>query len=87
MDRQLPLPLEPRADEVESALMRAWAKSGMRVPYHVAVRNPALLICLRNIAAAEKRRAIRRAARARLQPEFGGWTPETADSDDAVMAG
>lgn len=84
MGRQLALPLEPRADEVESALMRAWAKSRMRVPYHVAIRNPALLICLRNIAAAEKRRAIRRAARARLQAEFGGWTPDASEPAEAV---
>ena len=86
MGRQLALALDPQADEFESALMRAWTRSGIRVPYHVAIRNPALAICLRNIAAAEKRRAIRRAARARLQPEFSGWTPETADPAEEALA-
>jgi len=85
MGRQLALPLDPQADEVEAAMMRAWARSGMRVPFHVAMRNPALAICLRNIAAAEKRRAIRRAARARRQVELSGWTPEAADPAEAVL--
>jgi len=66
--------------------MRAWARSGMRVPFHVAIRNPALVICLRNIAAAEKRRAIRRAVRARRQPEYGGRSVETADPAGEVLA-
>lgn len=85
MGKQLALPLEPHTDDFESALMRAWAKSGMRVPFHVAIRNPALAICLRNIAAAEKRRAIRGAARARRQPELSGWTLEAADPAEAVL--
>ena len=52
MSRQLALLLEPRA-ESESALRYAWARSGSRVPYQVAIHVPALAICLRNIAAAE----------------------------------
>lgn len=53
--KQLALPL-PTATGDESALRRAWAASGLRIPYHVAVHIPALAICLRNIAAAERRR-------------------------------
>ena len=85
MARQLALPLEPRA-EYEIAMMRAWSRSGMRVPYHVAVRIPALAICLRNMAAAEQRRIARR-ARARLHPEITtAWSQEPVDSVQAVLA-
>jgi hypothetical protein len=66
MDHQLSLPLEP-GFELESPLKRAWYRTRMRVPYEKAIRVPALAICLRNIAAAEKRRAIRQAVRARLR--------------------
>ena len=59
MSRQLALPLESRND-YEIAMMRAWSRSGMRVPYHVAIRIPALAICLRNVANAEIRRRVRR---------------------------
>ena len=71
MSRQLALPLEQRADP-ESALMHAWSRTRLRVPYDVAIRNPALAICLRNIAAAETRRRIqkRRATRVRVYPEM-----------------
>ncbi len=64
MSSQLALPLESRT-ESESNLRHAWARSRMRVPYDVAIRVPALVICLRNIAAAEARRKIRSALRAR----------------------
>ncbi len=84
MARQLALPLEPRA-EYEIALMRAWSRSGMRVPYHVAIRVPALAICLRNLAAAEKRRTMRRIVRAR-HSETNDWSQEPADSIQAVLA-
>jgi hypothetical protein len=84
MARQLALPLEPRA-EYEIALMRAWSRSGMRVPYHAAVRIPALAICLRNMAAAEQRRSARR-MRARLHPEINNWSQEPVDSVQFVLA-
>ena len=84
MARQLALPLEPRA-EYEIAMMRAWARSGMRVPYHVAVRIPALAICLRNMAAAEKRRSMHRLARARLQPQ-NECSQEPVDSVQFVLS-
>ncbi|MBI3044501.1 MAG: hypothetical protein HYY78_16905 [Betaproteobacteria bacterium] len=86
MSRQLALPLEPRA-EPESALRQAWARTGLRVPYEVAIHVPALAICLRNIAAAETRRKIRRAARARLNPEMRSWTrEEEADPVESLFS-
>jgi len=77
---QLALPLEPGA-EPESALRNAWSHTRLRVPYDVAIRNPALAICLRNIAAAETRRKIqkRRATRVRVYPEMQLWTREEPD--------
>lgn len=86
IDRQLALPLEPGA-EVESALHHAWASSRLRVPYQVAIHVPALAICLRNIAAAETRRKIRRVARARLRPEWRGWTRDEAESAVPAFSG
>jgi hypothetical protein len=55
MARQLALPLQsdPTADP---ALRRAWLRSGLRVPFHVAVHIPALAICLQHLAAAGMRR-------------------------------
>lgn len=49
MSKQLALPLQsdPTADP---ALRRAWLRSGLRVPFHVAVHVPALVICLRHLA-------------------------------------
>jgi hypothetical protein len=55
MSNQLALPLEPRIDS-DAPLKRAWARARLRIPYDVAIRNPAMAICLRNIAAAEERR-------------------------------
>jgi hypothetical protein len=61
MSKQLALPLQsdPTADP---ALRRAWLKSGLRMPFHVAVHVPALVICLRHLAGAglAHRRAARR---------------------------
>jgi hypothetical protein len=90
INRQLALPLEPRA-EVDSALRNAWARTRLSVPYQVAIHVPALAICLRNIAAAETRRKMRRVKRARLElrsgprssPEWKAWTREEADSADS----
>jgi hypothetical protein len=84
INHQLALPLEPRA-ESESALHHAWAITHLRVPYQVAIHVPALAICLRNIAAAEKRRKTRRRARARLQPEWQGWTRDETDSPETPL--
>ena len=75
MSRQLALPLEPVA-EPESALKHAWSGTRLRVPYDVAIHVPALAICLRNIAAAENRRRIRRAIRSRPRPQRRHWLPE-----------
>ncbi len=49
MSKQLALPLQsdPAAD---TALRRAWVRSGLRMPFHVAVHVPALAICLRHLA-------------------------------------
>ena len=60
MSKQLALPLQsdPTAD---NALRRAWLRSGLRVPFHVAVHIPALAICLRHLAGIDGRRG--RAAR------------------------
>jgi hypothetical protein len=87
VSRQLALPLEPSA-EPESALKSAWSHTRLRVPYHVAIRNPALAICLRNIAAAETRRRIqqRRATRVRVYPEMQPWTREEPDLSEPLFS-
>ena len=88
MSRQLALPLEPGA-EPESALKHAWSRTRLRVPYHVAIRNPALAICLRNIAAAETRRKKiqkRRATRVRVYPEMQRWTWEEPDPVESLFS-
>lgn len=86
INRQLALPLEPRSD-AESALRHAWASTRLRMPYQVAIHVPALAICLRNIAAAEKRRKIRRVARDRSRPEWRGWKREDTDFPALPFAG
>jgi hypothetical protein len=87
VSRQLALPLEPSA-EPESALRNAWSRTRMRVPYDVAIHNPALAICLRNIAAAETRRRIqkRRTNRVRVYPEMQRWTWEEADPGEPLFS-
>jgi len=87
VSRQLALPLEPSA-EPESALKHAWSRTRLRMPYHVAIRNPALAICLRNIAAAETRRRIqkRRAARVRVYPEMELWTRDEPDPVESLYS-
>ena len=57
MGSQLALPLEPFA-EPESLLKEAWAHAGLPLPYQEAIHVPALAICLRNLAVAEKRRKL-----------------------------
>jgi hypothetical protein len=85
--RQLALPLEPGA-ESESALKHAWSVAHLRVPFHVAIRVPALAICLRNIAAAETRRTIQKhhTARARVYPEMRRWTWEESDLVESLLS-
>ena len=85
MSSQLALPLESRT-EFESGLRRAWTRSRMRVPYDLAIRVPALVICLRNIAAAEARRKVRRAVRARLHPKNPYLPGEAVDSSEYVFS-
>lgn len=52
----LPLHIDPSADP---ALRRAWIASRVRLPFHVAISTPAIAICLRHMAAAERRDAFR----------------------------
>lgn len=87
MGRQLALPLEPGA-ETESALKEAWSVAHLRVPFHVAIRVPALAICLRNIAAAKTRRKIqkRRAARPQVYAEMQRWAWEEAEPVDPLFS-
>lgn len=85
MGRQLALPLESRT-EFESALRDAWAHTRLRVPFQVAIHVPALAICLRNIAAAETRRKIRRTARARPRAQTQRWTWEEPQSADSLFS-
>ena len=61
MSKQLALPLhsDPTADP---AMRRAWIRSGLRVPFHIAVNVPAIAICLRHLAGVGMQR--KRSARA-----------------------
>lgn len=72
MSQQLALPLETGA-EPESALKHAWSHTRLRIPFDVAIHVPALAICLRNMAAAENRRKLRRALRARRRLNRPFW--------------
>jgi hypothetical protein len=56
VNQQLALPLEvdKRNDD---ALRLAWAHSRLPVPYHIALQNRALAICLRGLADAMRRRS------------------------------
>jgi len=79
MSSQLALPLESRTESEPDLLRGAWVRSRIRVPYQLAIRVPALVICLRNIAAAEIRRKIRRALRDRMQPQAQYLASEAAE--------
>jgi len=61
MSKQLALPLhsDPTADP---AMRRAWMRSGLRLPFHIAVNVPAIAICLRHLAGVGMQR--KRSARA-----------------------
>ena len=50
----LPLDVDARNDD---ALRLAWARSRLPVPYHVALQERALAICLRCLADAMRRRS------------------------------
>lgn len=53
---QLSLPLEVDST-VEDALRAAWKRCGLRMPYHVALQNRPLAICLSCLADAMQKRA------------------------------
>lgn len=61
MPKQLALPLQSDPS-TDPAMRRAWLRSGLRVPFHIAVHVPALAICLRHLAGSGLQR--KRAARA-----------------------
>ena len=51
MGMQLALPLEADSRN-EATLRQAWVRSGLSLPFEVALRDRALEICLRNFAEA-----------------------------------
>ncbi len=53
MRQQLPLPLNAN-DAMVSDLRRAWLRSRLRIPFHIALRDRALSICLRCLADATR---------------------------------
>jgi hypothetical protein len=53
---QLSLPLDVDCAN-EDALRLAWESSGLQLPYHIALSNPALAICLRCLADARQRKS------------------------------
>jgi hypothetical protein len=53
---QLSLPLDGDSRN-EDALRAAWMRSGLSMPYHVALRNRPLAICLSCLADAMRRKA------------------------------
>lgn len=62
MDLQLALPLEADARN-ESSLRQAWARSGLSLPYEIALRDRALEICLRCYAEAMRKATCGSASR------------------------
>ena len=59
MSLQLALPLNTDSRS-ESSLRRAWMRSGLSLPYEVALRNSAISICLRDLADAMRSKHGRR---------------------------
>ena len=59
MAMQLALPLEADSRN-EAPLRHAWVRSGLSLPYELALRNRALAICLRDLADAMRRKHGRR---------------------------
>lgn len=56
MKSQLALPLEAKVPS-ESALRAAWIRSGMRLPFHIALQVRSVAICLRCLADSMQRKA------------------------------
>jgi len=59
MVMQLALPLETNARH-EAPLRQAWARSGLRLPYELALQDRAIAICLRCLADAMRRKKARK---------------------------
>ena len=59
MALQLALPLEANARR-EAPLRQAWLRSGLSLPYELALRDRALAICLRCLADAMQRKHRRK---------------------------
>ena len=55
-ESQLRLPLEIDSED-EAALRAAWTRCGLRMPYHVALQNRPLAICLTCLADAMQKKA------------------------------
>ena len=53
---QLSLPLDDESGN-DDALRTAWMRSGLPMPYHVALQNRPLAICLHCLAGALRRKA------------------------------
>jgi hypothetical protein len=60
---QLSLPLEVDSRD-EDALRAAWMRCGLRMPYHVALQNRPLAICLSCLADAMQRKSCTNGHRA-----------------------
>jgi hypothetical protein len=69
---QLSLPLE--VDSREDALRLAWARSGLSLPYHVAMRNRPLAICLGCLADAIRNKASTDCANSRCESNRTAYT-------------
>ena len=54
MELQLSLPLEVASGD-DDVLRLAWVRSGMPMPYHIALQDHALAICLHDFADAMRR--------------------------------
>ena len=59
MTLQLALPLKEDSSK-ESPLHQAWVRSGLALPYELALRDRALAICLRCLADAMRRKRRRK---------------------------
>jgi len=55
MALQLALPLDADSRN-DASLRRAWMRSGLSLPYEVALRNRAIAICLRDMVDAMRRK-------------------------------
>lgn len=55
MALQLALPLDADSRN-ETSLHQAWMRSGVSLPYEVALRNRAIALCLRDLADAMRRK-------------------------------